>query len=319
MKTVSHEEIMKLKYADRETVPGLERHADGACVHIGPISPACMICFIGEKGGGIQIGQECMYNCPECYYKRGRKDGVDEWETKYKDILTDFFRESLNENWKPFGYSYQSTGETLLYIDKLMGFGPLFRSVEKKHGINIYHTLYTNGVLIDEEMLDKIKYLRIKEIRFHVSASDFSDEVFKAMELVRDNSDITLSVEEPAMPHRRDKILEYLPVFHETGVKHLNLIETQVTRWNKGDLESIYPGDTGRIYKEWMYHLYDEGMVYEVMRERQKNNYGFSVLDCNSHVESYRNGKFMPIGFTVDSMKGMCAPFDYGQKIFSDD
>lgn len=314
MKTVSHEEIMRLKYADRDTVPDLQRHCDGACVHTGLISPACRVCFTGEAGGGIQIGQECNFKCPECYYPRDREDS---WESPNKNLdnQADFFRNSMDPNWMPLSYSYQSAGETCLYIDKMLGFSPIFRAYEKRHGIQIYHILYTNGVLIDEEMLDKLKYLHIREIRFHVSASGFSDKVFKAMELVRDNSDITLSVEEPSMPHRRDKILEYLPVFNEMGVKHMNLVEVQLTQDNRPDIEKIYQ-DEGRIYKEHFYHLYDEGLVYEVMRRRYTNDYGFSVMDCNSMVESYRHGRMghvMPI--TKETLEGMCAPFDYGQEI----
>ena len=196
MRIVSHEEIMRLKYADRDTVEGIERHCDGACVHLGGISPACRICFTGESGGGIQIGQECNMKCPECYYPRERSD---KWEhpDKNLDMQADFFRSSMDPKWMPLGYSYQSAGETTMYIDKMLGFSPIFRSYEKKHNINIYHTLYTNGVLIDEEMLEKLIYLHIKEIRFHCSASGFSDKVFKAMELVKNNSDITLSAANP--------------------------------------------------------------------------------------------------------------------------
>lgn len=314
MKTVSHEEIMRLKYADRDTVPGLERHCDGDCVHIGPISPACRLCFTGEAGGGIQIGQECMFDCPECYYKRGRSDKENEHPKMNLDIQADFFRMSMEDNWMPLGYSYQSTGETLLYIDKMLGFSPIFKAYERRHNINLYHALYTNGVLIDEEMLEKLKFLRIKEIRFHCSASDWSDDVFRAMELTKNTTDITLSVEEPSMPHRWDQIIGHLDTFQELGVKHLNLVEVQITDHNKPFLEELYPGDNGRIYKEFFYHLYDEGMVYEVMRQRQSRGHSYSVMDCNSTVESYRHGKYAHIGLNKDTIKGMCADFDYGDR-----
>ncbi len=309
MITVSHEEIMRLKYADRDTVPGLERHADGACIHLGQISPSCEICFTGRLGGGIQIGQSCQFNCPECYYWRDREDHHE--GTKNLDMITDFFRESLNPEWKPRSYSYQSTGETLLHIDKMMPFGPIFKKVEDRHNINIYHTLYSNGVLIDEAMLEKLMFLRIKEIRFHVSASKFSDKVFRAMELTKKTTPITVSVEEPSMPHRWDKLIEHLDTFEELGVKHFNLVEVQITEHNEPDLEKLYPGDKGRRYKEHFYHLYDEGMVYEIMRERQKRGHTYSVMDCNSMVESYRHGKCQNLGFNPQTLKGMCAPFPY--------
>ena len=45
----------------------------------------------------------------------------------------------------------------------MMALGPIFRSVENRQKSNIYHILYTNGVLIDEAMLEKIKFLKIRE------------------------------------------------------------------------------------------------------------------------------------------------------------
>ena len=312
MITVSHEEIMRLKYADRDTVPGLERHADGACIHIGQISPACEVCFTGKGGGGIQLGMSCNVKCPECYYDRDR---CDDWEgDKDKNMLADFFRSSMDPNWIPKSFSYQSTGETLMHIEKLAPFAPLFKRVEDNHGIQIYHALYSNGLLIDEKMLETLQKMRIREIRFHVSASNFSDKVFRNMELTRDTTDITVSVEEPSMPHRREKLLAHLDTFEELGVKHFNLVEVQMTRANKPDLEKIYPGDTGRIYKEYFYQFYDEGLVYEIMRERQKRGHNYSVLDCNSMVESYRHGKFAHVGMDYSTLEGMCAPFEFNLK-----
>lgn len=315
MITVSHEEIMRLKYADRDTVPGLERHADGACVHLGKISPACEICFTGVLGGGIQVGQNCMCDCAECYYKPDRKDGVDENpEMRMRDILADFFHMSLDPNWRPRSYSYQSTGETLLYIDQLKQLAPIFRSVEKKHNIKVYHPLYTNGLLLDDEMLETLKWMHITEVRFHISASDYSDRVFRNMERVRDDGTIKVSVEESSLPHKREKLLGYLDTFEELGVSHFNLVECQITNWNKPALEELYPGTEGRMYKEHFYHLYDEGLVYEIMRERQKRGHSYSVMDCNSMVESHRHSKNMKLGLTTTSLQGMCEPFQYNRR-----
>lgn len=309
MKTVALQEVMELKYADRRSIPEIEYHADGACVHIGKISPACRLCFAAQSGGGIQIGQECMCNCPECYYARGRSDVNNERPGHAENILGDFFRRSLDKDWMPLGYAYQSAGETLMYIDKLKPFAPIFRMYEKKHGINIYHHLYTNGLLIDDEMLDTLEYMKIAEIRFHLSASNFSDKVFKAMELTKQRGTITLSVEEPAMPHREETLLSYLGDFNNLDVKHVNIVEVQITQNNKPELDKMYP--KGRMYKEHFYHLYDEGMVYKVMREKVKNNYNFSVLDCNSVVENHRHAKNSYLGMDIKTLDGMCADFNF--------
>lgn len=307
MRTVSLQEVMLEKFANRNSIPEIEYHADGACVHIGAISPACRICFTGEKGGGIQIGQECMCNCPECYYPRDRSDKHHNPEMSSNSILVDFFKHSLDLNWLPRSYAFQSSGETLSYIDYMLQFGPLFRSYEKKTGIKIYHYLYSNGILIDEEMIDKLKFLQIQEIRFHLSASNFSEKVFRNMELAY-KSGITVSVEEPSMPHRKETLLSHLKTFEELHVTHLNLVEVQITASNKPELDKLYP--TGRMYKDHFYHVYDEGMVYDIMREVVSNKYQYSVLDCNSVVENHRHKKNAILGMDMKTIDGMCSPFD---------
>lgn len=310
MKTISRDEVMEMKYANRKTIKGLEYHADGACVHLGKISPGCRICFTGELGGGVQIGQECNCNCSVCYYDRDR---LDNWERPGRDydILSDFFRNSFEPNFKPYTYAFQSSGETLMYIDRLLPFGPVFRKIEKDRNIKIYHYVYSNGTLIDEEMLDKLVALQVKEIRFHCSASNWSKKVLRNMEMTAKRG-ITLSVEEPSYPLERKNILKHLPIFNDLGVKHLNLVEVQITQHNKPDIEKEYPD--ARIYKDHFYHLYDEGLVYEVMREVVDKGYGYSVLDCNSCVETYRQTKNQSLGFNMDTIKGMCADFDHGER-----
>lgn len=310
METISRDYVLMKKEEDRKTIKGLERHADGACIHIGKISPGCRICFTAESGGGIQVGQECNAKCSVCYYDRDR---TDEWESPERnlDLSADFFRQTLNPKWMPLTYAYQSAGETLKYIDKLMNFGPLFRSYEKHHNINIYHYIYSNGSMITEEILDKLEWLRVKEFRFHVSATGWKDSLFRKMEMTRDRG-ITVSVEEPSYPIERENILKHLKTFEEVGVKHLNMVEVQMTEPNKPEIEDEYP--EGRIYKDHFYQLYDEGLCYEVMREVEAKNYSFSVLDCNSHVENHRQVKNQPLGFNMETIRGMCAPFDYGDR-----
>lgn len=310
MKTISRDYVFSEKYKNRARLKKLETHADGGCIHMGKISPACRVCFTGEKGGGIQLGQECNANCTVCYYRRGRKNS-DELG-RAEDILASHFRDSFDDNWLPYGFAFQSAGETLMYIDKFLPFGQIFRAYEKRHGIKIYNYVYSNGLMINEPyMLDKLEELQVQEIRFHLSASKWNKKVLKNMELTRERG-ITLSVEEPSYPPERENILKHLPVLNDLGVKHMNLVEVQITQYNKPDIEKEYP--EGRIFKDHFYHLYDEGLVYEVMEEVEKNNYNFSVLDCNSTVETYRQVKNQAIGFDFSTIDDMCAEFDYGNR-----
>lgn len=296
----------------RAKIKGLERHAYGGAVHLGKISPGCRICFTGEQGGGIQIGQECNCKCTVCYYERDRNDKDANTTIRLHDTLGDFFRNNYDPTWNPWVYAFQSSGETLMYIDELLQFAPIFRMIERRRGINIYHYMYSNGTLIDEAMLDKIVQLKVREIRFHLSASKWGKKVKRAMELTQKRG-ITVSVEEPSYPLERDNILKHLSFFQDVGVRHLNLVEVQLTNANRPEIAAEYPD--ARIFKDHFYHLYDEGLVYDVMESVEKNGYTFSVHDCNSHVENYRQFKNQNVGqFSAKSIEGMCAPFDYGDR-----
>lgn len=311
---VDHRWVMNEKYKRQQAIPELEYHVGGACVHYGKISPGCRQCFTQETGGGIQVGMECMYKCPMCYYDRKRNDG---WQTQ-KDIdnkLSDFFYESLDPNWKPISYSYQSSGETLMYVNQLERFALLLNKVDKTNDVNIYHHLYTNGILADKHMLKKLKNMNVHELRFHLSASGFSPVVISNMYTAA-KMGFFVAVEEPSWPPHKKKIIEHLSVFEDIGVKHVNIVEVQITKNNFSDIEKAY--SDGKYYKLGLIHLYDGGLVYDIIEETIKKGYHFSVLDCNSAIECYRHIKTSKNHkFDISLVKGMCADWDYGNNKIS--
>lgn len=315
MKVLNYQDVMKYKFKRQEAIKEIEYNVNGQCIHIGKISPGCRCCFTGEEGGGIQIGQECMANCPMCYYDRKR---TDEWEpqSNIDNRLADCFYKIRQPNYKPVCMSYQSTGETALYMDNLIQFAVFYRQNAEEKNINTYHHYYSNGILLDRDMLNILKDICVHEIRFHVTASNYTkegkknlDKVLKHMKIAKELG-ITVSVEEPSwFPHKK-QLINLLPIFNEIGVTHLNMVEVQLTTHNKDDIKKHYPGCS--IWKDYYWHVFDEGLVYDIMEEKVKNNYSFSVLDCNSGVERFRHGKFQQnVHFDYNSIEGMCADFNY--------
>lgn len=297
MRVLSYTDILAKKLERQKNISQLEKDVHGHCIHIGDVSYACRKCFSELVGGGIQIGKKCMCNCPMCYYDPHRNDN-----NHTKDVaaqLGDFYQ-LLHAGRKPYAFSYQSYGETLIYIDDLEKFGKIFKEIEIKHNIEIYHHLYTNGILANKEMLKRLKDMEVDELRFHVSASNFSKKVFNNMyEAAKMN--FIVSVEEPSWPHHYDNLFELLPKFEDLGVKHLNLVEVQITQWNIDNIEKAYYSepDIG-IYKDHYWHLYDNGMVYDIIEEVLAKGYSYSVLDCNSGVERCRHGKMHHVFDSLD-------------------
>lgn len=310
MKIVSYQEIMEEKLQRQKAIAELQYHANGHCIHIGEISPGCRRCFTGEAGSGIQVGAKCMSNCPYCYYDPERKE---ESMDSINNKLADFFYMSMNPNWHPTIFSFQSSGETLMYIEELERFAKILDQVAENTGINQYRFLYTNGILANEEMLKRVKAMGVHEIRFHLSASNFSKSVYKNMETAA-KMGFFVTVEEPAWPHHRDELFKMLPILEEIGVKHLDMVEVQITPHNQKAIERNYPAGTARVFKDFYYHLYDEGLTYDIMEEVIKQGYSFSVIDCNSGVERCRHAKEDKFMFDPATMAGATAPWNYEKK-----
>lgn len=312
MRVVPYQEIIleKLKRQNKLLQMGAEIHANGHAFHYGKISPGCRMCFTGEQGSGIQIGNKCMCECPYCYYENPRGE---EPQESINEKLTNWYYSSLDlRNFKPTIFSYQSSGETVAYLDELKKFDVIINDICNRNRINPYKFVYTNGILCNSENLKKMKDMGIEELRFHLSASNFSKQVYKNMELAS-NMDFRITVEEPSWQLHREKLFEMLPILDSIGGKHLDLVEVQISYYNKKAIAECYKDDKYRAYKDYFYHLYDDGLVYDIMEEVINKKYNFSVMDCSSAVERCRQSKDQPVLFDWNSIDGMCDDWDYGE------
>jgi pyruvate formate-lyase activating enzyme-like uncharacterized protein len=311
MIVVPFQEIMKEKFARQEKLlkMGAECHSNGHAFHYGKISPGCRMCFTGEQGSGIQIGTKCMCNCPYCYYPVDRAESTPD---EINRLLSDWFYMSQDtSNFKPTTFSFQSAGETVAYLDELEKFNVIIDNICKKNNINPYKFVYTNGILCNEERLKQMKEMGVDELRFHVSASNFSKQVFNNMEKAADMG-FRITIEEPAWILNKDKLMESLHILNDVGGKHLDIVEVQITPFNRDAIMQYYKGDEYKAYKDYYYHLYDNGMVYDIMEEVIDKKYGFSVMDCNSAVERCRHADDQNVLFNWDTIDGLCDNWDYG-------
>lgn len=288
------------KINERDDIDDIESHGEGKCIHVGKISPGCRGCFVRQTyigyGGTTKLGEKCnIGNCPYCLEATndngtcGRK--VDSEEIRNR--LAKYYKRSLRPNEKARGFAF-SNGEPLLYMDEMEKFGNLFKDIERREGVELWNKLYTNGLLLDEDKLKKLKEWKIKEIRFHVSASDFSDKVFENMKKAK-KMGFVVGVEEPAYPPNEKKLIKHLEIFDEIGVNHMQLCETKVYDFNIDNILEDYSNydnlPTPKFYYTNRPFLYHEGMTYRVMETVLEKDYDFSVLDCNSEVWSYNHSQ----------------------------
>jgi pyruvate formate-lyase activating enzyme-like uncharacterized protein len=273
--------ILEKRKTQREKIEGIQEHFLGYCVHVGKISYGCMGCFRDVKYSFSEaLGWKCNLNCSYCF---SNKNLVEKTEKQIDDMIGSHYRNSLNPDYGkvgPRGFAF-TMGEPLLYMKRLEKYMYHLKEIEKRTGNRPYYKLYTNGVLATKDILKKIKKIGIDELRFHPSASNFSTEVYKNMEEAVKMGFI-VAVEEPCWPKNRKKLFEMLPIIEKIGVRHLQMCIVEVYDYNIASIYKDYP--EGIFFHDQLLHMYDEGLVYDIMEEVIDKKYKFSVLDCSNEV-----------------------------------
>lgn len=302
MKMISIQEAYQRYFKRQAGVPELELHASGHCAHIGKISPACLQCFI-----------PCSFhrNFPVSYFKLGDNAGVcqldcpyctDDKSKRYTGAVKNDYRMSdedkewlLNHCLSTIGddplpcLSFSGSGEPTLHFDVITEFMKFLKGTVEPQLPDIpWYKLYTNGLLMNEDNAKMCSDIGIDEIRFHLGASNFSEVVYRNMEVTVKHID-TVVVETPRWPPHKKMLFEMLPRIEEIGVKHLNLTQIEVTPWNMNAIIDACPD--AEFYQVQQITMDDGGMVYDIMKEVLKRGYSYSVLDCSAFVKQIQRSR----------------------------
>ncbi len=118
-----------------------------------------------------------------------------------------------------------SGGEPLLTPGRTL----FFIAAARAHfGAGLYIWLYTNGTLLDGEMLKRLREVGLDEIRFDIGATDYSlKKAVLAAEFIPN-----VTVEVPAIPEELSLMKGKLVEMRGVGVSHLNLHQLRLTPYN---------------------------------------------------------------------------------------
>lgn len=208
----------------QQLIAGLDGMASSACqgskLHIGPLSPGCVICTRGEWSclfiNNLCNGR-CFY-CPTSQLKKSQPETNSLRFSQTKDYLA--YLEKFD-----FRGASISGGEPLITPERTLDF---VAKIKNKFGQKIHLWLYTNGILANETLLKKLADHGLDEIRFDLSAKDYeTDKVEIAARLIP-----TVTIEIPAIPEDYPLLSALLPRLGEIGVKHLNLHQLRLTPFN---------------------------------------------------------------------------------------
>ena len=118
-----------------------------------------------------------------------------------------------------------SGGEPLLTPGRTLAF---IAAARAHFGRRMHLWLYTNGTLLDREVLRRLREAGLDEIRFDIGAADYAlKKAALAAEVIP-----CVTVEIPAIPEEFELMMGKLAEMQEVGVRHLNLHQLRLTPYN---------------------------------------------------------------------------------------
>jgi pyruvate formate-lyase activating enzyme-like uncharacterized protein len=245
------------------------------------LSKGCLSC----KSGAwicIYIGVSCNLKCISCPQISRHSEPESIWANGGNDDIHSLedLRKTLDKNRRIHGLSF-SGGEPFLYLDKIKEWLDFINT--NYADLNLYLWLYTNGVKVTKENCEMLKENGIKEIRFDLAATDYSDKIIEKIKYCKDIFE-KVSVEVPVEPWRLDKLIGSLKKLDEIGVDYLNLHELAVCDDNRQKLIDAGYIDPTLIYNAVTGNHYLPSIidVYRVIEYIEDNNLNIIYNDCSA-------------------------------------
>jgi len=242
------------------------------------VSKGCSICGSG-KWSCLFITNKCNAGCFYCPAPQ-LHDEVPSTQGLEFDKPAGFAEYVKYFDFK--GVSF-SGGEPLLYFDRTLAY---LQQVRAKCDSDLYTWMYTNGILADKEKLNKLASAGLNEIRFDIGATAYNLNKLKLAKGIIPN----VTIEIPAVPEEKNKLISLLPDMVKAGVTNLNLHQLRLTSNNANNL--LKRGYT-IINAERTIVLESELSALEIINYAQENNIDIGINYCSFHFKN----RFQKSGF----------------------
>ena len=252
------------------------------------ISEGCKCC----KNGTwlcIIIGTICNLDCAFCKRTESQKNG--DFSKGFGVMQGEVTLEKLDflmQNYNLYkGVSYTG-GEPFMYIDRILKFS---NYINDKYP-DLYQWIYTNGVLTNEENFKILFDSGIKEVRFNLAATNYSNNVLQKIRIARNIFPI-ITVEIPVLKEQFLKFKSVLIELNDIGIDHINL-------------HNLLAGNEDDIF-----------IVYDMLKEISDGNYNFNAHDC-----TLLNLENQGLGFQyqeniINGYKGSFTDFKFKKLLFN--
>ncbi|MBN2372862.1 radical SAM protein [bacterium] len=250
------------------------------------LSPGCRLCGEGSWSCLFinSICNACCFYCPASQKTKGEPSTNTIVFTRPEDYI-DYL------GYFQFRGASISGGEPLMTLDRTMTF---VSKIKRQLGNNIYLWLYTNGILLTESIVGRLKDAGLDEIRFDLSAVNYSLDKLK----LASGKIPKVTVEVPAIPEDESILRDLVFKLEAAGVSYLNLHKLRCTVHN-------YPHLARRgytlLHEEHATVLESELTALRILRFVTDNQLALPVNYCSfaykHHFQSLaarrRTAKFM--------------------------
>lgn len=244
----------------RQISQGCQRCGQGtwSCLFItGKCNASCFYCPAPQTADEAPSSQGLTFETPEAYAE-----------------YINFFKFK--------GVSF-SGGEPLLFFGRTLQY---LKTVREKCNPGIYTWAYTNGILADGKKFAELGAAGLDEIRFDIGAAGYKLDKIRLAKGKIPN----ITIEIPAIPEEKEKLMRLLPEMVEAGVANLNLHQLRLTKYNAPKL--LKKGYT-YIAAERPVVLESELAALEILNEAKKQNLNIGVNYCSFFFKN----RFQKAGF----------------------
>ena len=197
------------------------------------ISPGCIDCII-QNGLTMVCNFNCNMDCFHCFNSL----------TSENHLVYHDYNEQVLLASKHLNSFAISGGEPLLFSDEIFYF---FKKARKIMGKNAELRLYTNGSLLNKNILEKFYNIGLNEIRISVKNFKINEEIFSLSKKYIPR----VMVEIPVFPFKPEKYKKLLVKIDNMKIFGINL------------LEAVYPFRKSSIYRQKGYKLYPKNILWE--------------------------------------------------------
>lgn len=256
----------------RAGIPAAHVEQAGESLYLGDLSQGCQACKQGQWDC-IFVTMKCNLECPFCWRPAtptphhvgsALAESREDLPSQYEKVLIS-------------GVSF-SGGEPFLEGDKLVEWVTWFTSRYPEK----YYWMYTNGLLATEEMLARLADLGLHEIRFNLAASGYTHPTALKNLVLAVKHLPFVTVEIPAIPEHRSRVLEAVDQWSDIGVRYLNLHELiYEPRTNSAGMPGARESGNLQDGHPFDYNPDSRSVTRDIMEKVYTQKLPISVNDCS--------------------------------------